>query len=214
MSDSSMTVIGAGSPSRPGIPPTLIFRPDSFFDPLDIASLFGQSAPLEVELGSGDGSFLAAWATLNPGRNFLGVERLLGRLRKLDRKGLRGGLKNLRLIRVEAGHLVDIMLPPRSVTALHVYFPDPWPKRRHHKNRLVHESFPAMARRALKPGGIVFLRTDFEEYFTAMQDAFRSHAAFVETSTPAELLAVHTDFERGFRERNLPIYHTACRLES
>jgi hypothetical protein len=85
--------------------------------------------PLEVELGCGDASFLVEYARRNPAKNFIGVERLLGRLQKLDRKGRRAGLKNLRGVRIESAYFLQYLLPPHSAQALHIYFPDPWPKK-------------------------------------------------------------------------------------
>src|SRR5688572_22700975 len=113
---------------------SLIYRPASYLDRLPLAEMFPQAQPLEVELGAGDGSFLIAWAKANPARNFLGVERLLGRIRKIDRKASRAGLQNVRLMRIEASYFLEYLLPRNSVTALHIYFPDPWPKRKHWKN--------------------------------------------------------------------------------
>src|SRR6059058_3143531 len=120
---------------------TLIYKPTSYVQKLDWGAVFERVQPLEVELGSGDGSFLVNYAKLHPERNFLGVERLLGRLRKLNRKGLRAGLTNLRGLRIESAYLVEYLLAPGSVSALHIYFPDPWPKRKHRKNRLINDRF-------------------------------------------------------------------------
>src|ERR1700759_4666671 len=103
--------------------PTLILKLDSIVERLDIAGMFPTAQPLEVELGSGDGSFLVNYAKLHPERNFFGVERLLGRLRKLDRKARRASLANLRGVRIESAYLVEYLLPPQSVAALHIYFP-------------------------------------------------------------------------------------------
>ena len=158
---------------------------------------------MEVELGSGDGSFLAEYALLHPDRNFIGVERLLGRLRKLDRKGLRRGAKNLRLVRLEAAYLVGYLLPPASIASLHIYFPDPWPKRKHRKNRLVNPEFLRAVHQALVPEGKVFLRTDDEDYFTQMRLVFCGSADFREIETPEELRIVVTDFERNFLARQV-----------
>ncbi len=175
-------------------------------------TLFRTNRPVELELGSGDGSFLAAYATLHPEVNFLGVERLLGRLRKLDRKGLRRGLANLRLVRCEAQYLTEYLLPPGLISAIHVYFPDPWPKRKHRKNRLVNEEFTRVAQKALLPGGMVYLRTDDEDYFAQMREVFGNTAAFVEGETPAELSAVVTDFERNFLARGVGTRRAAYKL--
>ncbi|MEI9864135.1 MAG: hypothetical protein WDN00_06205 [Limisphaerales bacterium] len=84
---------------------------------------FQKPQPLEVELGCGDASFLAEYARRNLERNFIGVERLLGRMQKLDRKGRRAGLTNLRGVRIESAYFLQYLLPPNSASALHIYFP-------------------------------------------------------------------------------------------
>ncbi len=183
--------------------PTLIYQLSSIVQRLDLAGLFPRPQPLEVELGSGDGSFLVNYAKLHPERNFLGVERLLGRLRKLDRKGLRAGLPNLRGLRIESSYLLEYLLPRGSVAALHIYFPDPWPKRKHRKNRLVNARFTEVAHHALAPGGLVYLRTDDDDYFAQMVAVFAAASSFQLAETPAELSAVVTDFERNFHARGV-----------
>src|ERR1700733_5913286 len=145
--------------ASPSAARTLIHKLNSIIERLDLAGMFGAHQPLEVELGSGDGSFLANYAKLHLERNFLGVERLLGRLRKLDRKGLRAGLANLRMLRIESAYFVEYLLPPQSVAALHIYFPDPWPKRKHRKNRLINGRFTEIAHQALTAEGLIYLRT-------------------------------------------------------
>ena len=92
--------------------------------PLD--SLFPREQPVHVEIGAGDGSFFAAFAQAHPNINFIALERLLGRLRKIDRKCRRAGLQNALLLRLEADYFVRYLLPPESVEAVHIYFPDPW----------------------------------------------------------------------------------------
>ena len=188
------------------VPPTtpmLIYKLVSIVERLEIAGMFPVQQPLDVELGSGDGSFLANYARLHPERNFLGIERLLGRLKKLDRKGQRAKLTNLRALRIESAYLVEYLLPTQSVSALHVYFPDPWPKRKHRKNRLINQHFTEIAHRALAPEGLVYLRTDDEDYFTQMVTVFAASPVFRLVETPEELSAVVTDFERGFTARGI-----------
>ena len=188
---------------------TLLHRITSIVERLDPAALFPRVQPLEVELGSGDGSFLVNYARLHPERNFLGVERLLGRLRKLDRKGRRAGLANLRGLRIESAYFVEYLLPPQSVAALHIYFPDPWPKRKHRKNRLVNPRFTEIAHRVLTPGGTVSLRTDDTDYFSQMTEVFAGNSAFQLGATPDELSAVVTDFERNFHARGVATLRAA-----
>lgn len=192
---------------------SLIYRPPSWVERLSLPEMFAQAQPLEVELGSGDGSFLAQWAAACPDRNFLGVERLLGRLRKLDRKAQRAGLANVRLMRIEAAYFLEFLLRAQSVSALHVYFPDPWPKRKHRRHRLVNERFPELASRLLKPQGMVYLRTDDADYFTQMQEVFGEDQRFRFEETPGALASVITDFEREFQARGIATLRAAYRLE-
>ncbi|HEY0457470.1 MAG TPA: tRNA (guanosine(46)-N7)-methyltransferase TrmB [Verrucomicrobiae bacterium] len=182
---------------------SLIYQPSSIIDRLALNSLFPKPQPLEVELGSGDGSFIVQWAALHPERNFLAVERLLGRLRKIDKKGRRAGLQNLRAVRLEAWYLVEYLLPPGCVSALHIYFPDPWPKRKHRKNRLINAAFAEAAARALASEGVVYLRTDDPDYFKQMLEVFAAHQNFRPTQTQADLQGVITDFEREFKKRGV-----------
>jgi tRNA (guanine-N7-)-methyltransferase len=187
--------------SQPALAPqteSLIHTPKSYFETLDLDELFPVIRPLELELGSGDGSFLVDYARANPDRNFLGVERLLGRLRKIDRKGRRAGVDNLRAIRVEASYLLEYMLPPESACALHIYFPDPWPKRKHLRKRLINERFTALARRVLKDAGQIHMRTDDAHYFQQMNSVFESQPGFRVIEPAPALVAVLTDFERDF----------------
>lgn len=183
--------------------PDLIYPFGSVTERLNLAHLFSTPQPLEVELGCGDASFLVEYARQHPEINFLGVERLLGRLRKLDRKGRRNGAANLRGVRIESAYLLEFLLPPNVTTTLHIYFPDPWPKKKHRKHRLINERFPTLAWHALAPGGVVYLRTDDEDYFGQMREVFAADARFQPVATPVELASVLTDFEREFNARGI-----------
>src|SRR5277367_2955767 len=105
--------------------PNLIYDLPSIVERIDLEKLFPKPQPLEVELGCGDASFLVEYAKQNPGKNFIGVERLLGRISKLARKGRRAGLTNLRGVRIESSYFLQYLLPSNSVSMLHIYFPDP-----------------------------------------------------------------------------------------
>ena len=190
----------------------LVYEFKSIVDPLDLTELFPRVQPLEVELGCGDASFLAEYARRHPAINFLGVERLLGRIKKLDRKGRRAGLTNLRGVRIESAYFLQYLLPAQCARAVHIYFPDPWPKKKHHRHRLINTEFPALARRVLLPGGVVYLRTDDQDYFTQMTEVFGGAAEFELVSTPGELAGVLTDFERDFNAQGIPTLAAAYRL--
>lgn len=119
------------------------------------------------------------------------------------------GLKNLRGIRIESSYFLQYLLPPNSAEAIHIYFPDPWPKKKHHKNRLINEDFPAIAKVALAPGGKVFLRTDDAPYFAQMTEVFDVAKQFQKMETPSALAEILTDFERGFLARGIKTLRAA-----
>ena len=192
----------------------LVYSLPSVVQPVGLEQLFTGPQPLEVELGCGDASFLVEYARRNPAKNFIGVERLLGRLQKLDRKGRRAGLKNLRGVRIESAYFLQYLLPPHSAQALHIYFPDPWPKKKHRRHRLINELFPALARMALAPGGQVFLRTDDADYFQQMNEVFDAAKEFGKMETPPELAEIVTDFERDFNSQGIPTLRAAYQLKS
>jgi tRNA (guanine-N7-)-methyltransferase len=199
-------------PEPPTPPPaSLIYEPPGIIARLDLPSMFPRLQPLEVELGSGDGSFLAEYAAIHPRINLIGVERFLGRLRKIDRKGRRAGLANLRCVRMEASYFLEYLLPQHSVQALHIYFPDPWPKRKHRRRRLINGHFVPTARQALAPGGVVWLRTDDADYFAQMRAVFGASPFFQQTETPPALAALTTDFERDFLAKGIQTLRAAYR---
>ena len=195
-----------------GAPASLVYRPPSYLDRFNLDEVFPKPQPLELELGAGDGSFLLQRARLHPERNFLGVERLLGRLRKVDRKGRRAGLANLRLIRLEAAYFLEYLMPKASVQALHLYFPDPWPKRKHWRHRLVNAHFTQVTSQVLAPDGIIYLRTDNADYFAQMQSVFKANPRFRPVEIPPDLGDILTDFERGFQARGVPTLSAAYQL--
>ena len=190
-------------------PANLIYEFQSIVEPMDLAALFTRPQRLEVELGCGDASFLAEYARRHLETNFLGVERLLGRIKKLDRKGRKAGLTNLRGVRIESAYFLQYLLSAQSVAALHIFFPDPWPKKKHHRHRLINQAFPGLARRVLVPDGIAYLRTDDQEYFTQMTEVFGAAGEFVPVATPGALAEVLTDFERDFNARGIPTLSAA-----
>lgn len=200
-----VTQLGSDGPS------CLLYELPSILERIDLSRVFPITQPLVLELGCGDGSFLLNYAKANPEWNFIGVERLLGRIKKIDRKGRRLGLTNLRGIRIESGYFLEYLLPPGSAQAIHVYFPDPWPKLKHRRHRFISERFPTLARQALIPGGIVYLRTDDEDYFAQMLRVFAADSRFEKIETPPELLEIKTDFEVDFNARGISTQHATYR---
>jgi len=191
----------------------LIYPLPSIVQPIQLEQLFARPQPLEVELGCGDASFLVEYARRRPQNNFIGVERLLGRIQKLDRKGRRAGLANLRGVRIESAYFLQYLLPPHAASALHIYFPDPWPKKKHRRHRLINERFPGLARASLAPGGVVYLRTDDADYSAQMTEVFGASKEFQKVETPGELAEVLTDFEREFNARGIQTLRAAYQLK-
>jgi len=194
-------------------PPSTLVQLPGIVERLEVAALFPNSQPLELELGSGDGSFLVGYAATHPEMNLIGVERLLGRVRKIDRKVRRAGLTNVRCVRIEASYFLEYLLPQHAVQAIHVYFPDPWPKRKHFRHRLVNDHFAVIVRQALAPAGVIYLRTDDAPYFAQMRRVFgEAGASFQEIPTPSSLAGLLTDFERSFNEKGVQTLRAAYRV--
>jgi tRNA (guanine-N7-)-methyltransferase len=148
---------------RPAEPNELV--PADYFSEIALADFFPNEAPLEIDLGCGDGKFTLEMAEHYPERNFLAIERLLGRVRKVCRGAEKRSLKNVRVLRLESLYTLEWMLPVNSVDRLHLLCPDPWPKVKHHRRRLFQEPFLKAMVRVLKPGGELLFKTDHDEYF-------------------------------------------------
>lgn len=166
---------------------------------------FAADTPLEVDIGCGRGRFLLAKARANPSINFLGIDQSLLRLQKIDAKAQVAGLTNIRLINGDAMRWLG-ELHPGSVATFYVFFPDPWPKRRHHSKRLVSDAFSKLVSRALISGGTIHLCTDHADYYAAMLKCWNTCSNFTPAApflpTPEE----ETDFSLIFKSQNLPTY--------
>ena len=178
--------------------------PSDILTPIPLAEIFLRPQPVEVDLGSGPGRFLIEASQRYPDRNFLGVERLLGRVRKTRRRAWKLGLQNLRILRFEIDYTVRYLLPPGSIRRFHLSFPDPWPKRRHQRRRVVDQAFFDAVHTALEPGGELWIKTDHAEYFASIGKlvprTFFEVAEWVANDYPS------TDFEDLFAFKQLPIY--------
>lgn len=177
--------------------------PESYIAPLDLVAIFGRAAPLDVDLGCGDGSFLSQLAQRYPKKNFLGVDKLAGRVAKTCRKA--ASLENVRVLNVEISYAIRYLLPPESVETFYLSFPDPWPKRRHHRRRLVTTDFLDSIARALVSGGVLRVATDQRDYFEQIERTARNHSGFTILDLDDVDLPT-TKFENRFRQRGAPIY--------
>ncbi|MDQ2918581.1 MAG: tRNA (guanosine(46)-N7)-methyltransferase TrmB [Verrucomicrobiota bacterium] len=193
--------------------PALIV-PDTVLAPLDVISIFGRTARLEIDLGCGDGSFLVALAEEDPATNFLGVERLAGRVRSACRKIGARGLTNAKIVREDIQHAVQQFFAPGSVDVFHLMFPDPWPKRRHFSRRTLSESFLRAVRRALQPGGELRIATDHADYFAAMQETLPQVEGFESLALEHSLGVPMSTFEKHYRNHGMKIHRLALRKTS
>ena len=185
--------------------------PESYIAPLDLVAIFDRAAPLDVDLGCGDGSFLCELAQRYPEKNFLGVDKLTGRVAKTCRKA--ASLKNVRVLNVEISSAARYLLPPESVETFYLSFPDPWPKRRHHRRRVVTKDFLDSIARALVNRGSLRIATDQRDYFEQIERTARNHSGFAivdldDVDLPA------TKFENRFRQQGAPIYRLSLRKVS
>jgi len=149
----------------PGSSPDPWLSSQRLYPPYVWPEVFGRIAPVEVDLGAGDGIYAEARARREPERDFLAVERLLGRATKIAKKSIRNRFFNLKVLRLESWYFIKNLCPIGSLDAITLRYPDPWPKRRHHGNRILNREFAQDAALAVKPGGFFKLTTDDREYF-------------------------------------------------
>jgi tRNA (guanine-N7-)-methyltransferase len=188
------------------------YVPKSLISALEFDRIFSRTAPLEIDLGCGDGAFLAALAQENPAHNFLGIERLLGRVCRVCRKVARLDLKNVRVLRTESNYAVMHLFPPDSVTAFHLLFPDPWPKRRHHRRRAFTPEFLFSIHRALIAGGLFHVATDHTDYFHQIERVIAATDTFVISREQNDFPP--TSFEQKYVADGLSIHRLLLRKVS
>jgi tRNA (guanine-N7-)-methyltransferase len=200
-------------PIAPTVAAEIELIPANYFAPLDLAQVFPRRAPLEVDIGCGDGAFLTAQAERFPERNFLGLEKLAGRVRRACKKASRLALPNVRVLRIESAYAIQYLLPPASADVMHLLFPDPWPKKKHRRRRIVSADFLDLVRRALVPNGRFRIATDQKHYFEATRELIPP-TAFLEMTPAAEETFPRTTFEKHFLAEGAPIYRLELRKVS
>lgn len=170
---------------------------------------FDLTKPLEIEVGCGKGQFLTRRAAENPDCEFLGIERMLERVRLFAGKCRRGGITNARVLRLEALYTFHYLLPDHQARKVYVFFPDPWPKKKHHTHRLFGPLFRTALWKRLTLGGRLEFATDHGEYFETVCEGFMTDARFRRVAPMARPREVWTEFETMFREQGKRVYSAA-----
>lgn len=175
---------------------------------LDFPLIYGNSNPVIIEIGFGMGESTLKIAKANPNLNYLGIEVYLYGFSKLLANVANDGLKNIKLMRFDAVQVLQDMIPNNSVSGFHIFFPDPWPKKRHHKKRLVQPPFAALMASKLKTGGYIYCVTDWEDYAKQMLEVFSSIPTLINPYNgfaPERPWRPETSFERKGLEKSYSI---------
>jgi tRNA (guanine-N7-)-methyltransferase len=178
---------------------------------IDFRALFGNDHPVEVEVGFGKGLFLVTAGQAYPGTNYFGVEIVRKYQLYTATRLARRGLRNVRVTCADARALVRDRVAEGAVRAVHLHFPDPWWKTRHHKRRVFTPEFAAVCARVLEPGGQLLVVTDVADYAAMVRETVAVQTRLVESEPPAEHEPTHamdylTNFERKYRQQGKAIY--------
>jgi tRNA (guanine-N7-)-methyltransferase len=197
--------------------PEISLTGEDFDGHVDLFRIFGRPGPVHVEVGSGKGTFLLNQARAQPDANFLGIEWANRYYRyAVDRIG-RWSLTNVRIIRTDAAGFIAESIPDDSVDCFHIYFPDPWPKKRHHKRRFLCPANLEHLIRCLKTGGQMRIATDHADYFEQIQKVIADRSdklKEIDFTRPAGAETgewAGTNFERKYRKDQRPIYTLAVK---
>ena len=191
------------------------FMPVDHFSRHSSEEIFGNAHSLEIDLGCGDGKFLTEMAQHYPERNFLGVERLLGRVRTVSRKIEELGLTNAKVLRLESLYTLEWFLCKDCVSRLHLLCPDPWPKAKHHKRRLVQQPFLTALYDVLVEGGEFLFKTDHPEYYEWVREELDQFDKFTymqwrEDKTDTSFFYPKTDFQLLWESQGKLIQRIRC----
>ncbi len=182
--------------------------------PFAAADRFGRRAPLEVEIGSGKARFLLAAAHANPQHDFVGVERALSYYRLCRERVRRSGIPNAAMVRADGRAFLETALGPGSVHAFHVYFPDPWPKKKQKKRRLIDGVFLELAASRLEPGGVVRIATDHPDYGTELDTVVETVVALDRIPWGDLPPPPPTNYEIKYARQGRPIWRFLLRKRS
>ncbi len=174
--------------------------------PLDLERLYGRAAPSILEIGSGMGETTARIAGENPGNDYLAIEVHAPGVGSLLARVAAAGLANVRVIEHDAVEVVRDMIPAGSLAGVHVFFPDPWPKKRHHKRRLIQPPFVALLATRLKTGAYLHVATDWEDYAGQILEVLAGEPLLANTAPRYAARPEHRPFTK-FEHRGLKLGH-------
>jgi tRNA (guanine-N7-)-methyltransferase len=175
-------------------------------DMLDFTALFGRSAPNYVEIGFGMGETTAGIAQTHPHNNYLGLEVHTPGVGSLLKLIDQNGLTNVRIVQHDAVEVFEHMIPLGSLAGVHIFFPDPWPKKRHHKRRLMQPAFVKLLAARLAPGGYLHLATDWRDYAEHILTVLREEPLLENTADGFTLRPAHRP-QTKFEQRGLKLGH-------
>jgi len=193
---------------------------DNLGQPMDLDRAFPRSAPVEIEVGSGKGTFLLNQAKAHPAANYLGIEWANAYYRHCVDRMRRWQMSNVRVLRADAREFIGRHLADESVQTFHVYFPDPWPKKRHHKRRFFAPATVIQVARCLKPGGQLRTATDHAGYFEVISELLLRDPQVRLLFEPVDFLPtesadagewVGSNFERKYQKEGRAFYTLALR---
>jgi len=207
MTINTSTDLGPDSPTE-----HWVLSPADLEEPLNLQKIFGNDQPLELELGIGSGYFLSRYAQNHLGTNILGVDKVASEVMRSADKARRLGVTNIRTLQYEALILLEEYIEPETFQRVHVYYSDPWPKKRHHRRRVWKPEFVQAAWKVLKPGGELYMKTDVSEYFEVIDDVIKSDGGFknlMNHRLDHEPIDgdYETNFQRKAKEKGHPLHY-------
>jgi len=196
-----------------GVTPEFFILAD-LYKPFDLAELFKNENSVELEIGAGRGDFAVEYCADHPDVNLIAVERKLNYLKRGINKAKQRDLSNIRFMNVEVQHFLEEYIERESLQAAHIYFPDPWPKKKQKKRRIVQLQLIKMLSERIVSGGHLHLRTDHADYFEQMMAVMAEQDWFEVVETPEKVSRYKTGFERRFVADGLPIFYASYRRVS
>lgn len=186
-------------------------QPQTAPEPVDFGALFGNNNPVEIEVGYGTGRFIIEYAAKHPDTNILGIEITRKMVDHVANKVHGAGLTNVRLIHTDGRAYLKERVPEKSVERVHVYFPDPWVKKRHIKRRIINQEFLSAVHRVLKPGGRFNFFTDHKDYFDYFTEHRREFGKFTDDDSIGDYTP--TSYEMKWVKMGRTIYRAILRKE-